>query len=140
MGAGHTVQNPASPLINSRTKGKGKLDLFMMRPPKAEGNSRQNSGDLAANPGGGPAFHLPPGQGAPRAPPFIFNRGGGYTHLQLAPSMPTGKQNWSKQGEPSVIDEETSGSRQRGRNEGAGLPRRGSEEDDGVEDPSVLLG
>ena len=30
------AQSPASPLINSRTKGKGKLDLFMMRPPKPD--------------------------------------------------------------------------------------------------------
>lgn len=135
LGTGQVVQSPVSPLINSRTKGKGKLDLFMMRPPRAEGNNRQSPNDLAA----GPTLHAPPGQGAHRAPPFIFNRGAGYGHLQLVPQA-SGTQAWNKYGDPSVIDEETSGSRQRARNDDDRGPRRGTEEPDEVHDPSILLG
>ena len=61
VGAGPMVQSPTSPLINSRTKGKGKLDLFMMRPPKPDGRSRHNSNELAGHLGGVPALHLPAG-------------------------------------------------------------------------------
>ena len=57
-------QSPASPLINSRTKPKGKLNLFKLNPPKpfnaaeASGVSPANNGKLQENNG----------------PPFIFSR------------------------------------------------------------------
>ena len=32
----HAVGSPASPLINSKTKGKSKMPLLMMKPPKPQ--------------------------------------------------------------------------------------------------------
>lgn len=36
------MQSPSSPLITSKTKQKGKMGLFMMKPPKP---FKQNSND-----------------------------------------------------------------------------------------------
>lgn len=95
VGAGPTAhspaRSPASPLINSRTKGKGKLDLFMMRPPKPDARqSRHNSNDLTSHFGGVPALHVPSSSTNPFAapkpthgtPPFIFNRAGAHSTNQ----------------------------------------------------------
>lgn len=45
----HAVGSPASPLINSKTKGKSKMPLLMMKPPKPQ---KQNSkeGDKSHTP------------------------------------------------------------------------------------------
>ena len=50
----NNVASPASPMINSKTKGKGKMELKMMRPPKPFSNKQGSPREAT----GQTPFHL----------------------------------------------------------------------------------